>query len=77
MARRPMVANKRLANNVIAGLEDILAACQYINEDVRQCRHRAEALQDVLMLARLGDITERIAAIERRARAARRGEYDG
>lgn len=77
MARKPSVANKRLANKVIWALEDIIAACHTLREAVRVTRLRAEQLQDVLILARLGEISDQIALIEGRARAARRGEYDG
>jgi len=31
----------------------------------------------VIVLARLGDIADQVGVIERRARQARRGEYDG
>ena len=76
MARKPAVAVKRLANRVCWGLEDIMAACQKLREAQRLARLRAEQLQDVIILARLADIGEQLSVIERRARAARHGEYD-
>jgi len=75
MARKPAAVNKRLANRVMWGLEDIMAACISLRRALTVARQRAEALQDVLILGRLGDIGEQVAIIERRAVDARRGEY--
>jgi len=71
------IANKRLANKVMWALEDIIGCCLTMRDAITAARRRAEQTQDVIVLARLGDIADQVGVIERRARQARRGEYDG
>lgn len=71
-----MATKPRLPNNVIAGLEDILALCREAWPALREACDRAERAMDPVMLARLNRVTMALAAIERKARNARAGRYE-
>ena len=75
MPRKKTVANKRLANRVIWALEDIAAITADLWGVLGYARDRAERLQDPILLARLGEIGQGLASIERKTRGARNGEY--
>jgi len=70
------VANKRLANNVIHGLEDIVALCKDLWGPLRAAQRRAAKQQDAIMLDHLSGMAEGLAKIERTARLARQGKYE-
>lgn len=71
-----MATKPRLPNNVIAGLEDILALCRQTWPAIEECCERAETKLDPVMLAKLNRVTVNLASIERKARAARGGKYE-
>lgn len=71
------VANKRLANKVIWGLEDITALCRTARSQWDAMMARAEEQSDHVMLVHLARMRDTLAEIDRRARDARQGEYDG
>lgn len=77
MATAPRVANKRLGNNVIAGLEDIKALAQRSRDAVVEAAKFAKKHHDSNTLAVLVEIQSNLAEIERLAYMARQGRYDG
>lgn len=72
------VANKRLANKVIAGLEDIMALSLHSLRVWEKAKERAQlkCADPALMLA-LAEIKGDLAEIRLLAAAARQGEYGG
>lgn len=74
----PDVVNKRLANRVIWGLEDIGAIALHALTIWEKARMRAQlrCADPALMLA-LAEIKGDLAEIRVLAAAARQGEYDG
>lgn len=60
---------KKMPDKVVAGLEDVLAIVEHAKRDQVRAIKRAEA-----GLARLG---QQLTMIERKAWAARHGEYEG
>lgn len=77
MASKSQVANKRLANKVIWSLEDIVALCRDAQPDWERAMKRAEKQMDPVMLLSLARIRDTLALIERKAKAARQGKYEG
>jgi hypothetical protein len=72
-----LLALKRLANKVIWALEDIVAICRTTRPEWQEAMERAEQRMDPQMLMALARMRDAFAEIERKARDARRGEYDG
>ena len=72
------VVNKRLANKVIAGLEDIMALALHASRVWETAKERAQlrCADPALMLA-LAEIKGDLAEIRLLAAAARQGEYGG
>lgn len=72
------VVNKRLANKVIAGLEDIIVISQHALRVWEMAKNRAQlrCADPALMLA-LAEIKGDLAEIRLLAAAARQGEYAG
>lgn len=74
----PPVANKRLANKVIAGLEDILALSLHALRVWEKAKERAKLkCADPALLLVLAEIKGDLAEIRMLAAAARQGEYAG
>jgi hypothetical protein len=74
----PDVANKRLSNRVIWGLEDITAAAQHALAMWEKARTRAQLkCADPALLLALAEIKGDLAEIRLLAAAARQGEYAG
>lgn len=66
-----------LSNNVIAGIEDIIAACREACPAVECASQRArDRYQDPVLLADLNIIALRLSAIEAHARNARHNRYE-
>lgn len=60
---------------MIWALEDIAAITADLWLVLGFARERAEHLQDPILLARIGEIAQLLASIERKTRGARNGEY--
>ncbi len=72
------VANKRLANKVIAGLEDIMALSLHSLRVWEKAKERATLkCADPALLLALAEIKGDLAEIRILAAAARQGEYGG
>lgn len=72
------VANKRLANKVIAGLEDITALSLHALRVWEKAKERAQLkCADPALLLALAEIKGDLAEIRVLAAAARQGEYGG
>lgn len=72
------VVNKRLANKVIAGLEDILALSLHALRVWDKAKERAQLkCADPALLLALAEIKGDLVEIRLLAAAARRGEYGG
>lgn len=72
-----MATKTRLANKTIWALEDIIAACLDARGAWRKAMERAERQMDPIMLRSLAVLSDRLAEIERRAKDAREGRYNG
>jgi len=73
----PKVANKRLGNNVISALEDILALAKDGRRDAESAAKEAAKLGQTNNLLSIIKITNLLADIERLAIYARQGKYEG
>lgn len=74
----PNVANKRLSNRVIWGLEDITAVAQRALAVWEKARTRAQLkCADPALLLALAEIKGDLVEIRMLAAAARQGEYAG
>lgn len=72
------VATKtRLANKTIWALEDIVANCRDARRQWKRAMDRAERRVDPVMMASLAQLRDKVAEIERLARDARQGKYEG
>lgn len=68
----------RLANKTIWALEDIVAACMSGRRFWQQAMDRAEGRHmDSVIMAALARLSDELATIERLAREARAGKYEG
>lgn len=67
---------RRLPTKTIYALEDIIALCEEAHEHLEPAIKKAERIMDVTILASLAKLSGDIAAIERKARKARQGEYE-
>ncbi len=70
-----MPTKTRLPNKTIWSLEDIIAASIEARRAWRKAMDRAENRMDPVMIAALARLSDALATIESKARAARRGEY--
>ena len=70
------VANKRLANKVLWGIEDGLATCRTMRGLVNAAMSRADEKMDARMLLHLVRIQEGVLFIEKKLRDAQQGEYE-
>ncbi len=69
------IANKRLANKVISGLEDINALCQYAEQECIALQEIAREAQNVRLMAHASNLRSTIGVIWRKAVDARHGKY--
>lgn len=76
MPSKTHVANKRLSNRVIWGLESILAACLSSRRALDSAMDRAEQRMDTETLLELCQVDRELSFIQRKARDARAGVYN-
>lgn len=72
-----MPSKIRLPNKVIWALEDIGAMCRDSRQQVRRAIDRADKLVDLPLMTALARLSDDLATIERLARDARQGKYEG
>jgi hypothetical protein len=70
------VYNKRLGNNVIQGLETIVAECVTVRPWTQKAIERAEKYMDAQLLLSLIKVKHALGEIERRARDAREARFE-
>lgn len=71
----PKVANVRLANNVMSGLDDILVECGMARKLYREAMNHAKNQMDLVQVGILAQLIDHITTIEIKASDARKGEY--
>jgi hypothetical protein len=72
-----MATPTRLGNKTQWALDDILQHCQEAQTAWQAVYRIAKARMDPAMLAGLAELRDSMATIERKARLARHGDYDG
>lgn len=70
-----MASRTRIANKLIWGLEDILTEAAISLKILQKMAERAERQMDPVAALEIMKLTQALATIERKARAAREGDY--
>jgi hypothetical protein len=71
-----MASKTRLANKTIWALEDIIAHCQNARRAYETLKKQARQQMDPLAMLALIQLSDDLAAIERKAINARQGKYE-
>ena len=72
-----MATKTRVPNKIGWALEDILAVCRDARGQWAMAMRRAERTMDPGLILALGRLRDELAEVERLARDARAGEYEG
>ena len=68
---------KRMPDKVLWSLEDVLVIIEHAKRDHARAIKRAEASMDAVQMVTLARLGQQLTMIERKAWAARHGEYEG